>query len=64
MSAVAPQLTPRARENMFTGTSHDMVGYCEGLVDAGMRYIILAIDVDDHETAELVGARVIPRFAT
>jgi hypothetical protein len=48
---------------MFTGTAQEMVPYCQGLVDAGMRYIILAIDVDDLETAELVGTQVIPRFA-
>jgi alkanesulfonate monooxygenase SsuD/methylene tetrahydromethanopterin reductase-like flavin-dependent oxidoreductase (luciferase family) len=63
MSRVAPHLTRRARENMFTGTAQEMVPYCQGLVDAGMRYIILAIDVDDLETAELVGTQVIPRFA-
>ena len=63
MSAVAPHLTPRARENMFVGTAHEMVPYCQGLVDAGMRYIILAMDVDDLETAELVGTHVLPRFA-
>lgn len=63
VSAVAPLITPRGREGMFTGTAQDMVAYCEGLVEAGMRYIILAINEDDHETAELVGSQVIPRFA-
>jgi len=61
---VAPHLTLRAREGMFAGTAQEMVGYCQNLVEAGMRYIILAVDVDDHETAELVGTQVIPRFAT
>ncbi len=61
---VAPLISPAGREGMFTGTPGEMVTYYRGLVDAGMQYFIVAVNENDHETAELLGTQVIPRFAT
>lgn len=49
--------------SMLAGTPDEIVGYCQMLVNAGVRYFIAGLFGNDQETARLLARYVLPAFS-
>jgi alkanesulfonate monooxygenase SsuD/methylene tetrahydromethanopterin reductase-like flavin-dependent oxidoreductase (luciferase family) len=62
LAELPPAAATRRRAAVVAGTPSDLIAYYRGLADAGLRYFIAAIYVDDDESRELLARRVMPEL--
>jgi alkanesulfonate monooxygenase SsuD/methylene tetrahydromethanopterin reductase-like flavin-dependent oxidoreductase (luciferase family) len=62
--SLSPEQQARRRAAVAAGTPAQLVDYYRGLVDAGLRYFVVAIDADDEESRDLLARRVIPEVTS